>query len=58
MTKIPDERKDFMKGKNSMRIYPNPHIVVLSDPLKKREDFAVSLRKIKRDEIMKKKRMW
>ena len=48
-----EERKNFMKRK-----WSNPQIFIAAyqDPLKKREEFAVSLRKKKTSEIINAKR--
>lgn len=50
-----EERKNFMKRK-CIPPHPDPIIAAYQDPLKKREEFAVSLRKKKTHEIINAKR--
>ena len=51
---VSEERKHFFQGKESNEV--NQDAVEFTDPLKKREEFAVSLRKQKTKAIIKEKR--
>ena len=51
-----EERKNFMRRNKSKTIINNCFIAHFTDPLKKREEFSVSLRKAKKAELITTKR--